>query len=176
MDRPGTYTAFSGHQCIAVGDAANIVQTLATYPADARPPLILENITGTPVELAMLSSRPDPITKPRRGRPRLGVAAREVTLLPRHWAWLATQPGGASAALRRLVEVARRDESGADGARLRREAIHRAMTQLAGDLPGYEAALRALYASDRRAVIQIVDNWPTDIALFLKHMMSDTPA
>ena len=111
-----------------------------------------------------------------RGRPRLGVAAREVTLLPRHWEWLATQPGGASAALRRLVESARKDDAGTDRARLRREAVHRAMTQLAGDLPHYEAALRALYADDAAAVIQIVDNWPTDIALFLKRILSDTQA
>ncbi|KPA95139.1 DUF2239 family protein, partial [Pseudomonas asplenii] len=42
----------------------------------------------------------DQPTEPKgRGRPKLGVVAREVTLLPRQWEWLAEQPGGASAVL-----------------------------------------------------------------------------
>src|SRR3546814_13839563 len=82
-----------------------------------------------------------------RGRPKLGVTAREVTLLPRHWDWLAAQPGGASVALRKLVEQAMRDDR--QTRRAAQEAAYRVMTALAGDLPGYEEAIRALFAGDR---------------------------
>jgi hypothetical protein len=99
----------------------------------------------------------------RRGRPRLGVVAREVTLLPRHWAWLATQPGGASVALRRLVDDARRAGAGRDRARQARDAAYRFMHALAGDLPGFEEASRALFAGDRDRFAAAVASWPPDV-------------
>src|SRR6476660_1661853 len=95
-----------------------------------------------------------------RGRPRLGVVAREVTLLPRHWDWLATQPGGASAALRRLVEAARSANADADMARRSREAADRFMMAMAGNLPGYEEAARALYAGARERFWKMTQAWP----------------
>lgn len=98
-----------------------------------------------------------------RGRPRLGVVAREVTLLPRHWEWLNSQPGGASVALRKLVEEARRANEAKDRLRLGREALYRFMTILAGDLPGFEEASRALFAVQRERFEALIRNWPEDL-------------
>ncbi len=99
-----------------------------------------------------------------RGRPRLGVAAREVTLLPRHWAWLGRQRGGASAALRRLVEAAMQTPEGRrDGAM---QAAHAFMTAIAGDLAGYEDALRALFRDDQAGFQEAIAGWPEDVAAF----------
>lgn len=98
-----------------------------------------------------------------RGRPRLGVVPREVTLLPRHWDWLASQPGGASAALRRLVEEARRADDGPQRERQAREAAYRVMSALAGDLPNFEEASRALFAGDLERLKDLVADWPVDV-------------
>ena len=108
-----------------------------------------------------------PVRRPGRGRPRLGVVAREVTLLPRHWDWLALQPGGASAALRRLVEDARRQTTGLDAARTAQEALYRAMSALAGNAPGFEDASRALFAGETARLEAIVATWPPDIAAYI---------
>jgi uncharacterized protein len=102
------------------------------------------------------------VDEPRgKGRPKLGVIAREVTLLPRHWAWLASQPGGASVVLRRLVDEARRTDDAKGRTRGAQEAAYRFMS--AGNLPYYEEALRALFANDRARFEQIVAPWPKDI-------------
>src|SRR5262245_45186672 len=97
------------------------------------------------------------------GRPRLGVVAREVTLLPRHWEWLGGQPGGASVALRKLVEDARRTNGDADRARAARDAAYRFMSVMAGNLAGFEEASRALFADDRRRFVGLIAGWPDDI-------------
>jgi hypothetical protein len=99
----------------------------------------------------------------RRGRPTLGVVAREVTLLPRHWEWLNTQSGGASATLRRLVDEARRTGVAEDHARRAREAAYRFAHAVAGDLPGFEEAARALFAGDRARFGTLVAGWPQDV-------------
>jgi hypothetical protein len=98
-----------------------------------------------------------------RGRPKLGVVAREVTLLPRHWDWLSTQPGGASVALRKLVEQARRSSGDADRRRATQEAAYRFLSAVAGDLPGFEEAARALFAYDRRGFGDRIAAWPEDV-------------
>ena len=98
-----------------------------------------------------------------RGRPRLGVVAREVTLLPRHWEWLASQPGGASVALRRLVDGARRTHAAEDRANASRDAAFRFMTAMAGDLVHFEEAIRALYRHDEAQFRTSISTWPTDI-------------
>jgi hypothetical protein len=95
--------------------------------------------------------------------PRLGVVAREVTLLPRHWEWLGAQPGGASVALRKLVEEARRSSGDRDRSRAAREAAYHFMSTMAGNLPGFEEASRALFADDRRRFGDLVAGWPGDI-------------
>ncbi|MDA0570125.1 DUF2239 family protein [Burkholderia gladioli] len=98
-----------------------------------------------------------------RGRPRLGVVAREVTLLPRHWDWLAAQPGGASVALRKLVDEARREHGERDRRRLANERAYHFMSALAGDLPGFEEASRALFAGDMAGFRDRLDAWPRDL-------------
>lgn len=97
-----------------------------------------------------------------RGRPKLGVVAREVTLLPRHWDWLGAQPGGASVVLRRLVDTARHASEARERVRAAQEAAHRFMTALAGNLPNYEEALRALYAGERDRFEAANAAWPAD--------------
>jgi len=98
-----------------------------------------------------------------RGRPKLGVVAREVTLLPRHWEWLATQPGGASVALRKLVEEARRTHAGSDKRRNAQEAAYHFMAAIAGNLPGFEEATRALFANDQEGFRGRLVAWPDDV-------------
>ena len=100
------------------------------------------------------------------GRPKLGVVSREVSLLPRHWDWLGTQPGGASAAIRRLVDEARKRDGGAEAARHARDAAYKAMSTLAGDAPGFEAASRALYAGRLAEARDAVGGpgWHPDVA------------
>jgi len=99
----------------------------------------------------------------RPGRPRLGVVAREVTLLPRHWDWLNAQPGGASVALRKLVEQARHLHQSCDSLRAAQEASYRFMSVMAGDREGLEEAARALFAGARERFVAQVERWPDDI-------------
>jgi uncharacterized protein len=101
-----------------------------------------------------------------RGRPALGVVAREVTLLPRHWEWLAAQKGGASVTLRRLVDEARRADGGRTRMREMRESAYRFMSATAGDLPGFEEAARALFADDRKRFERLTAAWPFDVRKF----------
>lgn len=103
------------------------------------------------------------------GRPKLGVVPREVTLLPRHWEWLAAQPGGASVALRKLVEHALRANRATDQAREARDAAYRFMHAMAGDAPGFEEASRALFADDAAALETRMAKWPRDVR---KHVLA----
>jgi hypothetical protein len=175
------FTAFCGDQIIAHGDLP--VVAVAAHAYQGLGVLVLDDATGRPVDLdlrgstdevaARLSPAPPLAPKPTRGRPRLGVTAREVTLLPRHWEWLASQPGGASAALRRLVDQARRENLGDDAQRSLQEAVYRAMTILAGDRPGYEEAARALFANDRGRFEALTADWPRDIADYIRSLDSE---
>lgn len=101
-----------------------------------------------------------------RGRPKLGVVAREVTLLPRHWEWLAKQPGGASVALRRVVDAARRTHADDDRAKEYRDAAFTFMNAMAGDLIQFEEVLRALYRHDEVHFRALMDPWPADIRAY----------
>ncbi|WP_188824784.1 DUF2239 family protein [Brucella endophytica] len=119
----------------------------------------------------------DESSEPRgRGRPKLGVVAREVTLLPRHWDWLAAQPGGASAALRRLVDEARRSGGTRQQKRSAQEAAYHFMLAMAGDMPGYEEATRALFADDRPRLEECIADWPQDIRSHLLRLTFGVPA
>jgi hypothetical protein len=104
------------------------------------------------------------------GRPKLGVVAREVTLLPRHWEWLNEQPGGASVALRKLVEQAKRTNKNADSIRQSQEAAYRFMSAMAGDEVGFEEATRALFAGDEKRFEQMIGAWPHDIQAYAKRL------
>jgi len=118
---------------------------------------------GTP-EQVLARLTPAKVEESRgRGRPKLGVVPREVTLLPRHWDWLNAQPGGASVTLRKLVEAARRAGNAEESRRRAQERAYRFMAALAGDEPGYEEALRALYAADETAFRTHTDAWPADV-------------
>lgn len=182
MSDAETFTAFDGHTRLVRGSIEAVAKDLARRGETARPALILSDATGRAVELdlrhgaehavdefrARSASPVAPPPRQGRGRPKLGVVAREVTLLPRHWDWLATQSGGASAALRRLVEDARRANAAPDRERRARDALYRAMSALAGDLPGFEEASRALFADDRERFGAIIAAWPADVATHLK--------
>lgn len=102
-----------------------------------------------------------------RGRPKLGVVPREITLLPRHWDWLNQQPGGASVALRKLVEDAARGSEAKHEARVAMESAYRFMAGIAGDQLNYEEASRALFASDRANLLSKIESWPEDVRTHL---------
>jgi hypothetical protein len=177
------FTAFEGEQRLISGSLAEVA--LAVKEASDRRPsgsiLIFDDSTGRAIDLDLRGSDRDilarlppqnsepapadpPASEPRgRGRPKLGVVAREVTLLPRHWEWLGAQPGGASVALRRLVEQARRVGGDRDRSRAARDAAYHFMSAMAGNLVGFEEASRALFADDRRRFVALVAAWPHDI-------------
>jgi uncharacterized protein len=150
-----SYTAFSGFEHVASGSLAECY----TACRDRAGTLIFDQETGRVVDID--PRFPPREESPRPGRPKLGVVAREVTLLPRHWDWLAAQPGGASVALRKLVEEARQNPR----LRLRaaRDSLYRFMTALVGNAPGYEEAIRALYAGQRDEFFAHIEAWPTDV-------------
>ena len=164
--------AFAGHRLLARGPAAEVVAAVKTATDAGETVLTFDAVTGGVVDLdlrgdiAAVLARLIPASGPERrgpGRPKLGVTAREVTLLPRHWDWLAGQPGGASVALRKLVEGALREAEGPDRARRAKEAAYRFMTAIAGDLPGYEAAVRALFAGDGAGLGAALEGWPNGV-------------
>ena len=107
----------------------------------------------------------EPAPRPR-GRPKLGVVAREITLLPRHWAWLATQSGGASVAIRKLVDAARRTHADDDRTMAARDAAYRFMHAIAGDLSQFEEVIRALYRGDEARFRELIHPWPVDIRAY----------
>jgi len=104
----------------------------------------------------------------------LGVVSRQVTLLPRHWEWLTDQPDGASAVLRRLVDEARQNGGTRQQRRAAQDATYQFMQAIAGDLPGYEEANRALYADDRPRLEQWIAAWPEDIRSHVLHLAFGT--
>lgn len=184
-----SFSTFQGYNRIATGgllqNALALKRALEGLPKE--PVLIFDDATGRMVEVdtrgtdkeveARLSARfsktestpavegPVETAAPRgRGRPRLGVVPREITLLPRHWEWLDTQPGGASVALRKLVEEARRQGSEKDQARKAQERAYHFMVALAGDLPGFEEAARALFAHDAQRLHENLSTWPRDVS------------
>jgi hypothetical protein len=109
------------------------------------------------------------ITNPGPGRPKLGVVSREVSLLPRHWEWLATQEGGASSTLRRLVEEAKKKSASGSEIKKAQERTYKFISVMAGDREGYEEALRALYRRDKKTFTALISDWPADIR---KHAVS----
>lgn len=165
-ERTGRFIAFEGVKRIADGAWVNVSGAAwRALEGATAPVLVFESGTGRVADLdpreqtaAVAAAEPA-----KRGRPKLGVVAREVTLLPRHWDWLAQQPGGASVALRRLVETARRDTAGADDRRAGRDAAYRFMQAIAGDLAGFEEASRALFADDAEGLKDRIAAWPVDV-------------
>jgi len=167
------FVTFAGLGRVAAGTLAEaaIGAKRALERDEAQRVLVFDAISGEVVDLDLRGTERDIVARyapsgaaaARRGRPKLGVVAREVTLLPRHWEWLAGQPGGASVALRKLVEAARKRDSETGAARARAEAAYRFMSAMAGDLPGFEDAARDLFAGDWSGLRRRVENWPPDI-------------
>ena len=139
------------------GTKADVIDRLA------RPPKEFVGRYAPPRAELSESSQTETLGSRGRGRPKLGVVAREVTLLPRQWEWLATQPGGASAILRRLVDEAKKSGIPQQKRRAAQEAAYQFMLAIAGDLPGYEEATRALFVDDRPRLEQRIADWPEDI-------------
>lgn len=181
MERAPTYTAFLGHRQLAAGDLQSVLTASkqAFDGGEQQPLLIFEDEGGKQVEfdfagsLAEMLTRELPVkAKLGPGRPKLGVVSREVTLLPRHWEWLESQPNGISAALRRLVEEAIKHAPDEQRARKRRDAAGKFMWGMAGDFPGFEEASRALYAGDDERMSQLVRKWPRDVCAYLARLLS----
>jgi hypothetical protein len=159
-----SYTAFHGLHRIAAGTTNDLKKLLKDKPQGEI--LVFDDLTGSQTDFDFRDKPPDIACEhePRgRGRPRLGVIAKEVTLLPRHWDWLNLQPGGASVALRRLVDEARKTSGDRDRRRAAQEAAYRFMSAVAGNLPGFEEATRALFAYDRPSFTRQIADWPMDV-------------
>ena len=187
MDAAPTYAAFAGERQIARGDLATIITRLmdrrsrahGAARADASAGvLIFEDLTGRQIELDLRGTleevlrRELPTPAPvGPGRPKLGVVSREVSLLPRHWAWLEEQPNGISAALRRVVDEASKRDPDKQRARRARDAASRFMTAIAGNRPGYEEASRALFAQDDEALERLTRRWPKDVRGHVWHLL-----
>ncbi|SOY61715.1 conserved hypothetical protein, COG3644 [Cupriavidus phytorum] len=189
---PHHFTTFDGHRRIASGplpDNALALRRALDHGA-AGPVLVFDDSTGRSIDLDTSGTEDEIVERsavraaqlaalqpaagegsdaleaaePRgRGRPKLGVVSREVTLLPRHWEWLAAQPGGASVALRKLVEQARREHAGKDRSRAASERAYHFMVAIAGDLAGFEEASRALFANDLQGFARQIADWPADV-------------
>lgn len=187
-----SFTAFVGNRRVATGSLPYVA--VCAHQAQLAEPdsslLVFDDSTGKVVDVdlrgtagevqlraeedsrsAALPPVDETVAADRRpGRPKLGVVAREVTLLPRHWEWLALQPGGVSVTLRKLVEAARKVEGGAGFSRQARDAAYRFMQTMAGDEPGFEEASRALFAGDAEAFATRIAGWPGDIRAHILHL------
>ncbi|WP_272976234.1 DUF2239 family protein [Deinococcus geothermalis] len=173
MDEAITYTAFHGHRRVASGERRSLLTQLKMQLDEldsALPLLIFEDRSGRQVDFNLRGTLEEVLDReaplPQRagpGRPRLGIVSREVSLLPRHWAWLEEQPGGASATLRRLIDEARKQHPEQERVRQAQAAADRLMSVMAGDLPGFEEASRALYARDLARFDQHSRTWPAEI-------------
>jgi len=184
---PSTYTAFLEGRCLAKGPLHEVaVAVLRTQQAQAQVyPLVFSDASGRSADLDLRGGEeavaarytevlPTPAPK-GRGRPKLGVVAREVTLLPEHWDWLAAQPGGASVALRKLVHEARRNDGDKSRTRQARDRAYHAMSTLAGHLAGFEEASRALFAGDHERLVAQMAAWPEDVQTYVLQLAEAAP-
>ena len=166
-DEDRLFIAFQGARRLAWGRLEDVRPAVQAAMARGESSLLVfDATTSHPVEIAPAGAPEVPASAPARrgpGRPRLGVVAREVTLLPRHWEWLGRQPGGASVALRKLVEEARRAAGQDDDVREARDAAYRFMSAMGGDLPGFEEAARALFRGDAGRFAELISGWPADL-------------
>jgi hypothetical protein len=176
--QPHTFTAFEGQRRLVSGPLPEVALAVKQAEQGGSDRIaIFSDATGRPIDLDLRGSEdeilarlppgeaaPAAPSEPRgRGRPKLGVVAREVTLLPRHWEWLNAQPGGASVSLRKLVDAARRANGDKDRSRAARDAAYHFMSAAAGNLPNFEEASRALFADERRRLASLIAAWPGDI-------------
>lgn len=191
MDNPLSLpaTAFEGGRMLLSGPLVDVVMAVkaSAERGASEPILVFDDATGRTLDFDLRGTKADivarlspssakpglqdasaPSEEPSpgrrgRGRPKLGVVGREVTLLPRHWEWLKEQPGGASVALRKLVDQARKDSGDRDRKRHATEAAYRFMIAVGGNLPEFEEATRALFSGDRKWFAQSTARWPADV-------------
>lgn len=181
-----TYTAFDGSNLLVQGDLTEVVLKVKKHIGSAHHSsiLIFSNSTGKTMDfnfqgtkqdiqkrLEIYTSAETEIESTGPGRPKLGVISREISLLPRHWEWLSTQPGGASAIIRTLVEEARKKDSSLVSIKQLQERAYKVMSVLAGDRESYEEALRALYKKDQKAFANNIQSWPADIKKYLQELV-----
>lgn len=198
LDEAATHLAFRGSRLVVEGSLGRVAQVLHSWTADQRRGVMLfEVATGRVLEIDLQGSAAQvaaryplvsPITAARadeqlseeqvpvvrkRGRPKLGVTGREITLLPSHWAWLDTQQGGASATLRRLIDHRREEHAAGENARAAQDRTSRLLSTLASDLPGFDDALAALYARDKTGFEAQALRWSRDLQRIAKRLASD---
>lgn len=180
METQELYTAFEGTKMLCRGNLLDVVvkvkRKLEKHP-DSKT-LIFSDQTGKSLDFNLQGTENDvkkrlEIFVPANenhgkenlgpGRPKLGVVSREISLLPRHWEWLAAQPGGASVTLRKLVEAAKKSSSGEMSIKQTQERSYRFMMVAAGDLEGFEEATRALYRKDKKSFKESMSTWPRDV-------------
>jgi len=186
-------TAFLGVRVVASGSLQHVVTTVkeALEDRDLAQLLIFDDSTGKPVDIDFRGKTDDvlqrlgepigdlPVAEANRqparkaGRPKLGVTSGEVTLLPRHWEWLKSQPGGASVTLRKLIDQARHAGEKESNIRESQEAAYKFMTAMAGNFQQYEEALRALYAGDLERFNRCIDDWAPDIRNHAKKLAAN---
>lgn len=179
-----TYSAFAGHRRVASGTLEEMLRAVKKHLDDSGDPvLIFEDESGRQVDFDFSGSADDVVARatvasPRSGpgRPKMGVVSREVSLLPRHWEWLEEQPNGISAALRRVIDDARKREPGAQRARRIRDAAAKFMWSAGGDLAGFEEAARALYARDYARLAELTNAWPADIRAHVEQLATRAQA
>ncbi len=179
-EQPSTFTVFNGPQRQITAPLREVLTFLKTDKQQdpSQSLLVFNDKTGRTTDFNLSGTLqevldrevplPNPTTKTGRGRPKLGVSSREVSLLPRHWEWLESQPNGASAALRRLIDEARKQNPQAERRRLAASATDRFLMVMGGDLAGAEEASRALYAGEQTTFKTIILAWPEDIC---NHML-----
>jgi len=188
LDRDGSFTAFAGTRQVASGDLRSVVLALKNRldRGDEGAVLVFDDRSGAELDFDLRGSTAEVLerlnshpaiargaedasgppgrqARPGPGRPRLGVVSREISLLPRHWEWLGRQRGGASGALRRLVDEARKADRGQERAQMAWEAAGRFMWVMGGNLPGFEDAARALHRKDRARMSELIRAWPEDV-------------
>ena len=168
-------TAFNYANLIASGDFNDVAQKCReVFRADPNARLLIfDDSTGEVIDVDLRRTPVRPVADSQTkgtGRPKLGVVAREITLLPRHWEWLATQPGGASVALRKLVEHAMKANRDQDSLRRGQEATYRFVSAMAGDEPGFEEAIRALFAGREQKFNKRIRHWPADVREYARKL------
>lgn len=183
---PPTFVSFAGSTRLASGELVEVArETKAYLDGGGREAVsIFDDATGGPIDLDFEGSPDEVVARvledpahapPRRkvGRPKLGVVSREVSLLPRHWAWIEKQRGGASAVLRRVIEEASKASRAKDAARVARDAAAKFMWHIAGDLPDFEEATRALYQKRDADVERLMATWPDDIRAHATRLIAE---
>lgn len=181
MKQEQDYTAFLGTHRVATGTLVAALEAgKRAWDADPGATLLLfDNRTGRQLDFDLTGTVEEVVAraaarveKKGRGRPKLGVDCGELCLLPRHWEWLNAQPRSASATIRRLIDAARKAETPEDQVRERVDATSTFMWAMAGDLPNFEEASRALYQHDWESLRALIAEWPVDLGDHIEFLLA----